>query len=152
MSPTDPSRSPVSNPSDAELADALRLVIGRLGRRLRQQSLGDMTPSQRSVLASLDRHGPVRMGELARIENISPPSLSGIVGRLEEQGFLTRKDDPDDARSTLVEATPDGVEALGEARRERTAFLIRRLDALGRQDRQVLRQAVKLLNEMVGGE
>jgi DNA-binding MarR family transcriptional regulator len=143
---------PAPLPQDVDLADALRLVIGRLARRLRQQSLGDMTPSQRSVLATLDRHGPLRMGELARLENISPPSLSGIVGRLEERGFVTRSNDPADARSTLVDATPVAIEALAEARRERTAFLLRGLQGLDTADRQILQRSVSLLDRMVGEE
>lgn len=137
---------------EADLADALRLMIGRLARRLRQQSLGDMTPSQRSVLASLDRYGPLRMGELARIENVSPPSLSGIIGRLEERGFVSRSDDPADARSTLVDATPQAILALATARRERTAFLLRGLERLRPEDRELLRRAVALLDRMVGEE
>lgn len=131
--------------SDEALADALRLVIGRIARRLRQQSLGDMTPSQRSVLASLDRHGSLRIGELARIENISAPSLSGIVGRLEARGYVERTGDPDDARSTIVEVTPLAVEALAEARAERNAFLRRRLSTFSQEEREDLVRAVALL-------
>ncbi|HSJ70051.1 MAG TPA: MarR family transcriptional regulator [Acidimicrobiia bacterium] len=131
--------------SEEALADALRLVIGRVARRLRQQSLGDMTPSQRSVLASLDRHGSLRIGELARIENISAPSLSGIVGRLETRGLVTRTGDPDDARSTIVEVTPLAVEAIAEARAERNAFLRRRLSTLSREEQKILARSVTLL-------
>ena len=131
--------------AEEALADSLRLVIGRIARRLRQQSLGDMTPSQRSVLASLDRHGSLRIGELARIENISAPSLSGIVGRLEARGFVIRTGDPDDARSTIVDVTPFAVEAIAEARAERNAFLRRGLAGMSQEDREVLARAVSLL-------
>jgi DNA-binding MarR family transcriptional regulator len=142
------SRSSDLAASEEALADALRLVIGRIARRLRQQSLGEMTPSQRSVLASLERHGSLRMGELARIENISAPSLSGIVGRLEARGFITRTGDPGDARSTIVEVTPLAVEALAEARAERNAFLHRRLSTLSREEREVVASAVALLEKI----
>jgi DNA-binding MarR family transcriptional regulator len=149
---TAPSHGPGDRPSDEHVADDLRLALGRLGRRLRQQSLGDMTPSQRSVLTSLDRYGPTRMGELARIENISPPSLSGIVGRLEDRGLVMRSDDPDDARSTLVEVTPEATAALARARRERTAFLVRGLATLTDDERELLARAVPLLDRLVGVE
>lgn len=92
------------------------------------------------------------MGELARIENISPPSLSGIIGRLEERGFVVRFDDPDDARSTLAQATPEAIRALAEARQERTAFLSRGLEGLSPTDRAALGRAVELLDRMVGEE
>lgn len=111
-----------------------------------------MTPSQRSVLSSLGRHGAMRMGELAAVEGISRPSLSGIAGRLEDRGFLQRTDDPEDARSTIVAATPAGLAALEEARRERTAFLRRRLARLTEAERQTLAEAVVLLGRMVDDE
>jgi DNA-binding MarR family transcriptional regulator len=138
--------------STADIADGLRLVIGRLARRLRQQALGDMTPSQRSVLSSLGRHGSMRMGELAAVEGISGPSLTGIIGRLEDRGFVVRFDDPDDARSTLAEATAGGLDALEEARRERTAFLVKRLARLSASERETLSRAVVLLGRMVEDE
>jgi DNA-binding MarR family transcriptional regulator len=141
-----------SDPSDEELADALRLAIGRLARKLRQQSLGDMTPSQRSVLASLDRHGPMRLGELARVENISAPSLSGIVGRLEARGLVSRDDDPDDARSVIVAATPEAISELALARRERTALLMRAVASLTPDERMALAAVLPILDRMVGGE
>jgi DNA-binding MarR family transcriptional regulator len=142
----------VSPPTDEELADGLRLTIGRLARRLRQQSLGNMTPSQRSVLASLDRSGPLRIGELARVENISPPSLSGIVGRLEDRGLVTRSTDPSDARSTIVEVTHEATAALEQARQERTAFLIQAIERLDDAQRAALVDALPVLDRLVGGE
>ncbi len=141
-----------SRPSDEELADRLRLTIGRLARRLRQQSLGNMTPSQRSVLASLDRSGPLRSGELAKVENISPPSLSGIVGRLEDRGLVTRRSDPSDARSTIVEATSEATAALERARQERTAFLVKAIERLDDPQRAALMDALPVLDRLVGGE
>jgi DNA-binding MarR family transcriptional regulator len=138
--------------ADEELADALRLVTARLARRLRQPALGDLTPSQRSVLASLGRHGPLRMGELARIENITPPSLTGIVTRLVDRGLVTRTEDPGDGRSTLVAATAAGAANLEAARREKTAFLTTRIRHLGDEERRLLRAAVLLLDRIVAGE
>jgi len=142
----------IPQPSDEELADGLRLTIGRLARRLRQQSLGNMTPSQRSVLASLDRSGPLRIGELARVENISPASISGIVGRLEDRGLVTRRNDPADARSTIVEATSEATASLERARQERTAFLLKAIERLDDPRRAALADALPVLDRLVGGE
>ena len=142
----------IAQPSDEELADGLRLTIGRLARRLRQQSLGNMTPSQRSVLASLDRSGPLRIGELARVENISPASLSGIVGRLEDRGLVTRRNDPADARSTIVESTSEATASLERARQERTAFLVKAIERLDDPQRAALMDALPVLDRLVGGE
>lgn len=131
------------------LAERFRVSVGRLARRLRQQSLGGLTPSQSSVLATLDRHGPMSMSRLAEHEAIAKPSATGIVGRLIERGLVDRKPDPADGRSSIVEITPEGVDAIEARRRERTAYLARRIESLDEADRDVLERAVVLLETMV---
>ena len=131
-----------------EIATALRLSIGRLARRLRQESLGDLTPSQRSVLATLDRHGPLRMGELAAIEKVTAPSITGIVGRLEERGLVGREPDRDDGRSTVVRPTQAAREILIAAHRKHTAFLTTRLASLQDSEVATLAEAILLLDQI----
>lgn len=131
-----------------ELAIALRLAVGRLARRLRQESLGDLTPSQRSVLATLDREGPQRMGRLAELERITPPSLTGIVDRLEQRGLVAREPNPEDARSTVVCVTPSAHELLVAIRNRRTAFLARRLAQMSPSQIDLLSHSVELLDRI----
>ncbi|HET8739097.1 MAG TPA: MarR family transcriptional regulator [Acidimicrobiia bacterium] len=132
------------------LADRLRVSVGRLARRLRQQSAeDDLTLSQASVLATLERHGPLAMSEVAAHERISKPSATGIVGRLVDKGLVERAPDPDDARSSIVAITPEGLRLLNRRRRQRTEYLARRIDALDAGDRAVLERAVALLEKIV---
>jgi DNA-binding MarR family transcriptional regulator len=136
----------------ARLADRLRLSVGRLARRLRQQSLGGLTPSQRSVLSTLSRHGPVPMSRLAELESISRPAATRITDRLEEKGLVERRPHPDDRRSAMAEMTPQGVARLEDGRRERTAFLARRLAELSVEERRKLAEAIEVLDALVEGE
>lgn len=131
------------------LADRLRVAVGRLARRLRQQSLGGLTPSQSSVLATLDRHGPMTMSKLAVHEAVAKPSATGIVGRLFDKGLVVREPDPEDGRSSIVAISPKGVEALHARRRERTAYLAGRIEGLDDADRAVLERAVTLFELMI---
>jgi DNA-binding MarR family transcriptional regulator len=131
------------------LAETLRVSIGRLARRLRQQSLGGLTPSQTSVLATLDKHGQMSMSRLADHEGISKPSVTGIVGRLVDKGLVERQRDPGDGRSAIVIISEAGRQVLEERRRERTAYLARRIAALDDEDREILERAAQLLEGMV---
>jgi DNA-binding MarR family transcriptional regulator len=140
---------PDSTFTQLELADAIRLVAGKLSRRLRQQALGDLTLSQRSVLVTLESSGPLRMGELAGIENVRPPSITGIVGRLEARHLVTRIPDPDDARSTVVQITAEAVAILNVTRRERSAFLADRISRLTDSEIDTLAAGVRLLDRMI---
>ncbi len=141
---------PTPTKAHFELADGLRLVVGRLARRLRQLSLGGLTLSQRSVLVTLETSGPLRMGELARIENVSPPSITGIVGRLETRGLVNRIPDPEDARSTMVEIAPEAVEGLVESRRLRSEYLAQRIALLGDDEQEALEAGLRILDRMTG--
>lgn len=135
--------------TEMELADELRLVIGRLARRLRQHAVGGLTMSQRSVLATLSRWGVLRMGDLARIEDVSPPSITGIVGRLEEKGLVKRVPDPEDARSTMVQISDEATALLEESRKARSTYLATQLSTLDAGERARLEAAVRILDRML---
>jgi DNA-binding MarR family transcriptional regulator len=146
-------RHDVADTSDSHdptrLATEVRLVVGRLARRLRQESAGGLTPSQLSVLASVDRLGPIQLGDLARVEAVAPPTLTRAVDRLEEQGIVTRQPDPVDGRAVLVDITPTGRAALEDVRTARVAFLAKGLAELTEDERLVVADAVRLLNTLL---
>jgi DNA-binding transcriptional ArsR family regulator len=84
---------------EVALAARLRAVLGPLSRELRQQSSEPLTATQVSVLASIYRHGPMPLGELASRERLSPPRISKVVDSLEVAGFVERTRDQADRRS-----------------------------------------------------
>ncbi|MBC3841081.1 MarR family transcriptional regulator [Streptacidiphilus sp. 4-A2] len=72
------------------LAGELRVVLGRLVRRLREQAHGhDLTKSQTSVLLRLEREGSSTTTELARTEGVRPQSMAKTVRVLEEAGLVS---------------------------------------------------------------
>jgi DNA-binding MarR family transcriptional regulator len=138
----------VSTSDVAELATRLRVEIGRLKRQIRQHTRDGLTPSQISALATMDNRGPVRLGELARIESVAPPTLTKIVAGLEELGLVERMPDPNDGRSALVGLTRAGRGALTRIRTERTAFLAERIARLSPADQARLGETIELLTRL----
>ena len=138
------------SPDTGELAGEIKLLVGRLARRLRQEGTAGLTPSQLSVLASVDRLGPLQLGDLARVESVAPPTLTRSIAGLEDQGLVRRHPDPDDGRAVLVQVTAAGRRALRELRRARVAFLAERLATLSDGDRVVVARAVELLGAILG--
>jgi DNA-binding MarR family transcriptional regulator len=134
--------------SRSQIAAELRVTVGRICRRLRQQNLGGLTPSQRSVLATLDTEGPLQMGALAAIEAVAPPSITGIVSRLEERGLVRRSPDPGDARAVRVEATAEASRLLDALRSERNAFLTHRLADYRDEEIAAIEAALPLLRRL----
>ncbi|MDN5725128.1 MAG: MarR family winged helix-turn-helix transcriptional regulator [Propionibacteriales bacterium] len=91
--PVDHSSSPRPAPdirSTAGLAAALRPIIGRLGRRLRQMrdQHNDLGMNQVSALSVLTK-GDLPIGALADRERMQPPSMTRIVNALEELGHVS---------------------------------------------------------------
>ncbi len=95
--------------TSAELAGRVRLVVVRLGRRLRRHGGGDLTPSQASALSSLEHHGPMTFGELSAHENVRPPTLTKVVAALEEQGLVRRHTDPSTRATRRSDRSEDVV-------------------------------------------
>ena len=53
----------------------LRVALARLARRLRRHELAGLTPTQLAALATVERSGPMRLGDLAAAEGIAPSTL-----------------------------------------------------------------------------
>ena len=65
------------------LAEDLRLLIGTLKRRLREQGQrDDLPPSQVAVLLRLEKDGPATVSSLARSEGMRPQSMSSAISAL----------------------------------------------------------------------
>jgi DNA-binding MarR family transcriptional regulator len=105
---------------DPDLAERLAFVAGSLNRRLRPPA-DALTHIALSALASIDRLGGVRPGELARIEGIAAPGMTRLLGEMEARGLVARTADPGDGRSHLVRLTAAGVAEVAAARTARAA-------------------------------
>ncbi len=151
-------RSPLASstvdPSDgqarAELAGHLRFAVARLARRMRQQNTGLLSATMGAALFTIDREGSLSLGELASLEQMTPPSVTNIVTKLEGLGMVSRHEDPTDRRVVLVQTT-DAAKAYLEAdRAQRTEWLMNRLATLDEHEVGVLTQAVALLERLAG--
>jgi DNA-binding MarR family transcriptional regulator len=133
---------------DVDTSARLRVIIGRLSRRLRPTAAGaaaGLTPTRISVLLNVIREGPMRLSDLAVSEGINPTMLSRVVSDLVEAGLLQRTSDEGDRRSAWVEATGTGRRLSERMRRERTDALHVALKALPDADRRRIGQALPAL-------
>jgi len=131
------------------LAADLRLVVGRLSRRLRQHGESGITASLLSALWTIERLQPVSLGDLAEAERVQPPTVTRVVAKLEDTALVAREEEPSDRRVSRVRLTPEGQRLLDRTRRLRTAYLARRLRSVAPRDRQVLRSAVEILTQVL---
>ena len=132
----------------SQLATELRMVVGRLARRVRQSHVGDLTPSQLSALAAIDRLGKARLCDVAAAEGVRAPTAARVVDSLEEAGLVTRAAVADDRRAVRIALTPAGRGALRRIRSARTAFLVQKLEGLSPHELAALRDALPVLDAL----
>ena len=135
-------------PDPVEVAGRLRLSITRLARILRQQDQLGLTPTLTAALATIGREGPLTLGELAASEQVSPPTVTRVVGKLETAGLVHRRPDPRDGRVSRVELSPAGRRQLETGRTRRTAWLATRLRDLPPEDLVRLEEAAGVLERL----
>ncbi|SCG80332.1 DNA-binding transcriptional regulator, MarR family [Micromonospora echinaurantiaca] len=136
----------------AQLAPQLRDAITRLNRRVRQaRPVGDLTVTQLSALTSLKLAGALTPRELADIERVQPPTMTKIVAKLEERGLVQRSPHPTDGRQVILAATEGGRAVLDQFERARNSWLADRLAELTEAERDTLRQAAEILQQIARG-
>ncbi len=102
----------MSNSPHAQLA----ILIPRLSRYISvhlERGEHPMSLSQFYVLQRINA-GVTRASELARRARVSGPTMSGLVDRLVQGGFLARDSNDQDRRVVDMSLTPAGRALLGE--------------------------------------
>jgi len=129
------------------VASELRVVLGRLVRRLRAEHRFSL--AQGAVLGRLDREGARSTSDLAAAERVRPQSMAQIVSELEADGLVSRRPDPADGRRALLELTGQGHQTLEADRRQREGWLIGAMaEGLSEEEQQALARAVPLLRRL----
>ena len=132
------------------VAGELRVVLGQLVRRLREQADGpDLTRSQASVLGRIDRDGPTTATVLARTEGLRPQSMGTIVAALEAAGLVAGSPDPKDGRKTILSLTQTAREQFRTGRLAREDWLIQAMSAaLTQSELDQLSSSIDLLRRI----
>ena len=131
----------------ARIASDLRVVLGRLVRRLRAEHR--LPLSQGIVLGRLDRQGALSVSDLAHAEGVRPQSMAQTVSDLEADRLVARRPDPDDRRRALVELTDEGRVALTAERQLREGWLASAIaNEMTSAERALLSEALDLLRRL----
>jgi DNA-binding MarR family transcriptional regulator len=111
------------------VATALVPAASRITRLLLRRAPQRVSRSEAGLLAALTA-GPRRITELADLEGHAQPTMTLLVKRLEERGWVARERHPADGRVVLVSLTEAGEAALDDVRAAYRAVLRGHLAAL----------------------
>lgn len=136
------------------IANRLRPVLLRIHRHMRGEAheLG-MTTMRGSILTGVALSPGIGLGELARREHVTPPTLVSHIDKLEEAGLVERRrDDASDRRRVSITITEAGTHVLDMLRERRTAWLATRLSTLSPEALAAIEAAVEPLQQLVRTE
>jgi DNA-binding MarR family transcriptional regulator len=106
--------------SDLSIEEQVIIAIRRITRAVdihsdyMQRNFG-LTGPQLTILRVIHRLQPVSAGELAKSANFNRGTLTGILDRLEANGFVSRNRYAPDRRSVILKLTAAGRRVLAEA-------------------------------------
>ena len=133
-----------------ELAARLASISTVLQRHLSRADTGEgLTRARLSALGLLVLGGPRTLGDLAAAEHVRPPTMTRLIHAMEADGLVTRKPNPDDARSVMIEATAKGIKQLEKGRTRQVAPLAETISDLDRSERLQLEEATDLLGRVL---
>ncbi|MGV3680731.1 MAG: MarR family winged helix-turn-helix transcriptional regulator [Acidovorax sp.] len=97
----------------------------RIGESLQAQTQAlmaqhgiDLPAAHFPLLAALDRHGPLGVGELSAAVGVSQPVVTRSLHGLEASGLVESRSLESDRRIRKVELSPQGLALVEHARRE----------------------------------
>lgn len=138
----------MTDESGTDVPARLAFATGRLNRRLRSAG-GGLSHGLLSALATVRTSGPLRLAELAQIENVSAPSTTRLVAELEAKGLVSRATDPDDGRAILISITDLGVDTIASARASRAAMVAELFERLEPEEVATIAAAIPALEKML---
>ena len=104
-----------------------------------------ITPARASALSVLVFAGARTLTELARAEQVSPPTMSRLVAAMEEEGLIRREPHEDDARAVRLHATPKARRILERGRARREQVLEELFASLSAADRGTVGRAAAII-------
>jgi DNA-binding MarR family transcriptional regulator len=134
-------------PPDVDV-ERMAEALTRFTRSTRRNLALPLGASSIAALVTIEQHGPIKLGDLARHEGVTPATLSRIASVLEEDGYAQRRVDADDRRSAWLAITPAGRRLLDGVRRDRAALLAERVDRLTAEQRAALTLALDALEAL----
>jgi len=125
------------------LADRLHSNAIHLLRLVRgQDGATGVAPARLSALSVIVFGGPISLNDLAKAEQVRPPTMSRIVDALEREELARRSVNPADRRGIMIEATERGKQILHAGRQRRVKLLARHLSVLSPRELALIESAI----------
>jgi DNA-binding MarR family transcriptional regulator len=111
-----------------------------------------VTGPQRLVIRLVGRRPGISAGELADVLRVHPSTLTGVLRRLEERAFISRKADPEDRRRAVLTLTAAGKQVDAQRGGTVEAAVRRVIERIPDEDVEATRRTLTALAHELGGD
>jgi DNA-binding MarR family transcriptional regulator len=145
---TEPERSLADQVASVSLAYEIEFLTVRVfaaGTRLVNERLRALGLRARSyaALSLACSEIPIRQRDLVALLELDPSQFVALLDELESAGLVRRAADPDDRRTKVIVATPEGTEVFAKARAVTAAAERETFGALDDAERESLRRLLR---------
>ena len=128
------------------------LLIGDLFQRDMGRAFDGtgLTTARVHLLWVLQHAGPSTQRDLARLCDVTPRNITGLVDGLEESGHVRRTPHPTDRRSVIVELTPTAAETMTRMQQKHAELNDTLLAAVAPEDRAGLERGIAAIAAHLG--
>lgn len=139
--------------ANSEVIDDLRRAFQAVSEfsKSAERSTG-LTGPQLWAVKILASTSPMRVSVLARKMYLRPPTVVGILDRLEGKGLISRTLSKEDRRVVEITLTAQGKELAAEAPEVAQDVLMKGLDELSNEEFAAVEQGMKLMVKVLGAE
>ena len=141
--------------NDQLLATDLRIVVTRLVKKLRKESVTaqQLSLTERSTMSLLYQHKQLLPSELASMEKITNQSMSQILNYLLKLEYVSRTASETDKRKVIISLTEKGESTLLQMRSERDMWLSRAIrENCNDEEAALIRKVIGPLTKLVDFE
>ena len=136
------------------LLGTMPLVMRTIGRAMRLGTVAGaspLLPQQYRLLGAIGRK-PRTLGQIARIQGVTPATATTLVTTLENRGWVTREHDQEDRRKVVVSLTDLGRSTHAASQRIAEAAMVELLGPLDPNQLKSLQAGLDVLNELGSAE
>ncbi|MFC5908585.1 MarR family winged helix-turn-helix transcriptional regulator [Streptacidiphilus monticola] len=139
---------PIDPAEVRRLTDAVTRLRRALRSSIRTEYPWESLPMAQVELLQTLALEPLRVGELAARQRLAPNTVSGLVGKLLESGFVVRQADPGDRRTARIALTDAGERQLADWQRAHERRLAAALARLAPEDSKAVLNALDGLEHL----
>lgn len=139
--------------ANSEILDNLRRIFQAVNEYSKSaEKATGLTGPQLWAVKLLAGGAPMRVSDLARQMYLRPPTVVGILDRLEAKGLATRTPSRKDRRAVDLHLTESGRELAAKAPVVVQNMLLQGLDELTDEQFQQVEEGMKLMVGLLGAE